>query len=118
MNQLAQLTVKGSLWAHVHATQGPCGRFHVVVNLYGPAWGFSEWTDPLRLRRLNGRLQFLGGALKALAVDARRVRKDLALRERGTIISPLEMLIQQGEAWCSRFLRERHRKTAQRKRKT
>ena len=55
----------------------------------------SDQSQPLRLRRLNGRLQFLGGTRQALAVDARRVRKDvrgsvtpLALRERGTRISP------------------------------
>ena len=50
-----------------------------VVNLYGSASGFSERTNhsPLRLRRLNGGLQFLGGARQALAVDARRVRKDV-----------------------------------------
>ena len=40
------------------------------MNLYGSASGFSERTNhSLRLRRLNGRLQFLAGARQALAVD-------------------------------------------------
>ena len=34
-------------------------------------------SQPLLLRRLDARLQFLGGARQALAVDARRVRKDV-----------------------------------------
>ena len=41
------------------------------------------------LHLLDGRLESLGGARQALAVDARRVRNPLALREHGTIISPL-----------------------------
>ena len=49
------------------------------LNLYGSASGFSVWTNhsPLRLRRLEGRLRFLGGARQALAMNARRVRKDV-----------------------------------------
>ena len=44
-------------------------RFHAVVNLYGSESGFSERTNHSpRLRRLNGRLQFLGGAHQALVV--------------------------------------------------
>ena len=45
---------------------------------YGSAAsGFSERTNHslLLLRRLDGRLQFLGGARQALAVEARRVCK-------------------------------------------
>ena len=38
-------SLKGSLWSHVHATQGPRRRFDVVVNVYGPVLGFSERTN-------------------------------------------------------------------------
>ena len=56
---------------------------------------FSERTNHSRclwMRRLDGRLRFLGGGRQALEVDARRVRKPLGLRERGPITSPLEHL--------------------------
>ena len=32
-------------WLFIHATQGPRRYFNVVVNVYGPAWGFSERTN-------------------------------------------------------------------------
>ena len=62
-----------------HATQRPRGRFDAGVNLYGSASVFSERTNhsPLLLRRLEGRLTFLEGARLALALYARRVRKDV-----------------------------------------
>ena len=74
-----------SLWSHVNATQGPRSRFDVVVNVYGPpVSGSSERTNHSPCGGYN--------FSEALAVDARRVRKvrnPLALRQRGTIISPL-----------------------------
>ena len=33
------VALKGSLWSHIHATQGPRRHFDVVVNLYGSASG-------------------------------------------------------------------------------
>ena len=58
--------LKGSSWSH--ATLGPRRRSDVVVNVYGPVSGLSERTNHslLQLRRLNGRLQFSGGARQAL----------------------------------------------------
>ena len=37
--------VKGSLWSHVHATQGPRRGSDVVLNLYGSASCLSERTN-------------------------------------------------------------------------
>ena len=55
---------------------------------------FSEWTNRSPCGCVTS--SDLVGARRALAVDARRVRKvrsPLALRERGTIISPLACLL-------------------------
>ena len=37
----------------------------------------EDQSQPLLLPRLNARLHFLGGARQAVAVDARKVRKDV-----------------------------------------
>ena len=76
-----------SLWSHINATQGPRSRFDVVVNVYGPVSGSSERTNHSPCGGYN--------FSEVVAVDARRVRKvrnPLALRQRGTIISPLGWL--------------------------
>ena len=58
------------------------GLFMVLRSRNGHAdastqsWAFMVLRGVLRLRRLNGRLQFLGGTRQTLTVDARRVRKD------------------------------------------
>ena len=59
------------------------------MNLYGSV----RVLVSRQITALDGMLQFLGGARQALAMDARRVRKDVRglLRERGTIISPLNL---------------------------
>ena len=48
--------------------------FDTVVNLFWFCVEFwcADQSQPLLLRRLDGRLQYLGGARQALAVDARR----------------------------------------------
>ena len=55
-------------------------RRGAVANLYCivPPQVFNERTNhsPCSCVASTGRLQFLGGARQALAVDARRVRKD------------------------------------------
>ena len=47
------------------------GPITALVLVSGPI------TKPLLLRRLDGRLRFLGGARQALAADTRRVREDV-----------------------------------------
>ena len=46
-----------------------------LVNLFGSASGLGSLSGPITA--LDARFQFLGGARQAVAVDARRVRKDL-----------------------------------------
>ena len=48
-----------------------------------------DQSQPLRLRHLDGRLPFLGGAGQALAVDGKRVRKDVT----GLTKQPKEVFI-------------------------
>ena len=47
-------------------------------------WSRANQSQSLRLHGLDRRLQFLGGARQALAVDTRRVRKDVR-----TYVTPL-----------------------------
>ena len=72
------LSLKVELWLDVDTTQWPRSRFD-SRNLFWFCVGFTlaDQSQPLLLRRPDTRLQFLGGAHQALAVDARRVRKDV-----------------------------------------
>ena len=63
------LILKALLWIHVHATQGPRRRFDAFVN--------QDQSQPLLYVASKQGYNFLGGARWALAVDARRVRKDV-----------------------------------------
>ena len=66
-------------WRADYGSTSTQRKDHADANLLWFCVGF-QWADqsqPLLLRRLDGRLQFFGGALQALAVDARRVRKDV-----------------------------------------